>query len=443
MDPPVSDDTIFALASGFGRAAIAVVRISGPASGTLLDGLTGSRPPSRQASLRRLRDPLGGEVLDHALVLWLPGPHSFTGEDGAELHIHGGAAVRAALVRVLSAQPGCRPAEPGEFTRRAFLNGRMDLGAVEGLADVVDADTEAQRRQGIRQLEGVLSTKVEQWRSRLIDASALIEAGLDFTDEDDIPDDVAVGAREVLAAIHAEIDAELIRGKASERLRDGFVAVIAGPPNAGKSTLLNALAGRDIAIVSPFAGTTRDAIEVRCDLDGLPVTFVDTAGLRQTADPVEVQGIERARSHAARADLVILLQGIGEAGLELGLPAAVPVLRVRTKADLGGSDGGGADISISALTGAGMADLITAVRGRAEASFSGAGDAVTTRERHRVALRDVSAALSRALANPAGREPELVAEDLRLGLRALGRITGRVDIEEVLDRVFSQFCIGK
>ena len=440
-DPPVVDDTIFALASGFGRSAISVIRISGPHAGSLLDALTRSRPPARYAGLRRVRDPLSGDILDQALVLWLPGPHSFTGEDGAELHIHGGAAVRTAVIRVLAAYPGCRPAEPGEFTRRAFLNGRMDLSAVEGLADLIDAETEAQRRQAFRQLEGALSGKVEGWRDRLIDAAALLEAALDFTDEEDVPDDVAGGADGVLAAVRGEVDAELARGRAGEQLREGFVVVIAGPPNAGKSTLLNALAGREIAIVSPHAGTTRDAIEVRCDLGGLPVIFVDTAGLRDAVDPVEVEGIARARTRMKGADLVLLLGAPDQADPDPVATGSAPVIRVASKSDLGGEAPG--EIAVSALTGAGLNTLIDAVRDRASATLSGAADAVITRERHRSALREVSAALSRALSAAQARQPELAAEDLRLGLRALGRITGQVDIEEVLDRVFSQFCIGK
>jgi tRNA modification GTPase len=435
----VNGDTIFALASGHGRSAVAVIRLSGPGARTAVADLAGTLPEPRRASLRRLRDPATGETLDEALVLWLPGPHSYTGEDGAELHIHGGLAVRSAVIRVLATRPGLRPAEPGEFTRRAFLNGRMDLSAVEGLADLIDAETEAQRRQAFRQLEGALARKVADWRERLLDAAALIEAGLDFTDEDDVPADVAAGALNLLTAVATEVSDALAGSPAGERLREGFTVVIAGPPNAGKSTLLNAIAGRDVAIVSPFAGTTRDAIEIRCDLDGLPVVFVDTAGLRDTADPVEAEGIARARHRAENADLVLALQPVDEdVDPQTWSTQAVPV---RTKLDLGGEVGAG-ELAVSAASGAGLDSLLGLVRARAEAAL-GAGDALATRARHRRALDELAEALSRAISAGQGTSPELVAEDLRVGLRALGRITGQVDVEDVLDRVFGQFCIGK
>ena len=437
-----SGDTIFALASGFGRAGIAVVRMSGPACRSALhDLLAGRIPEPRRASLRRLRHPATGEVLDQALVLWLPGPGSFTGEDQAELHIHGGAAVRTAVIQALAGLPGLRAADPGEFTRRAFLSGRMDLSAVEGLADLIDAETEAQRRQALRQLEGALSGKVTEWRDRLADALALAEAGLDFTDEADVS---ATASSEALAISHTvsgEVEAELARASRGERLREGFVVVIAGPPNAGKSTLLNALARRDVAIVSPHAGTTRDAIEVRCDLGGLPVTFVDTAGLRQAADPVEREGIARTRQRAREADLVLWLAA-PDTGLGPAETFDAPTLTVATKRDLA-SGGPEAHLSVSARTGEGLDRLVDEVRRAAEAGLNGAGDAVITRERHRRALEDVASALSRAQeAHRAGHD-ELAAEDLRLALRALGRVTGQVDVEEILDRIFGQFCIGK
>ncbi len=438
-----SGDTIFALASGFGRAGIAVIRLSGPGSrGAVETLLGGGLPAPRRASLRRLRDPGTGEPLDQALVLWLPGPGSFTGEDQAELHIHGGVAVRDAVLRALAGLPGLRAAEPGEFTRRAFLSGRMDLSAVEGLADLIDAETEAQRRQAFRQLEGALAGRVADWRERLVDALALAEAGLDFTDEADVSEAASAEAAAIFHAVGNEVSAELARAGTGERLREGFVVVIAGPPNAGKSTLLNALARREVAIVSPHAGTTRDVIEVRCDLGGLPVTFVDTAGLREAADPVEQEGIARTRKRARDADLVLWLLapgGAAEPDEELG---AAPVVRVATKRDLAPAQPG-ADLAVSAPTGAGLDALIGLVRERAESSLTGAGDAVITRERHRRALEDVAAALARAgEAQRIGHE-ELAAEDLRLAVRALGRITGRVDVEEVLDRIFGQFCIGK
>jgi tRNA modification GTPase len=437
-----SGDTIFALASGFGRAGIAVVRMSGPGCRSALHHLLAGRiPEPRRASLRRLRHPATGEVLDQALVLWLPGPGSFTGEDHAELHIHGGAAVRTAVIQALAGLPGLRAAEPGEFTRRAFLSGRMDLSAVEGLADLIDAETEAQRRQALRQLEGALSGRVIEWRDRLTDALALAEAGLDFTDEADVSAGASSEALAISHAVFGEVEAELARASQGERLREGFVVVIAGPPNAGKSTLLNALARRDVAIVSPHAGTTRDAIEVRCDLGGLPVTFVDTAGLREAADPVEQEGIARTRQRARDADLVLWLAAPDTDAVAKETFGA-PTLTVATKHDLA-SGAREPHLSVSARTGENLDRLVDEVRRAAEAGLSGAGDAVITRERHRRALEDVASALSRAQeAHRAGHD-ELAAEDLRLALRALGRITGQVDVEEILDRIFGQFCIGK
>lgn len=393
--------------------------------------------------MRALSDPGDGAQLDQALVLWLPAPESFTGEDQAELHIHGGIAVRAAVLRALSGMPGLRGAEPGEFTRRAFLAGRMDLSAVEGLADLIDAETEAQRRQALRQLEGALAKQVETWRDRLIEASALIEAGLDFSDEEDVHRGTAAQAVAIATSLRAEIAGELTRAASGERLREGYAVVIAGPPNAGKSTLLNTIARRDVAIVSPHAGTTRDALEVRCDLGGLPVTFIDTAGLRVTEDAVEQHGIARARERAAAADLVLWLTSPDAASDEV--PDFGPQLvHVRTKSDIGsGSDAAEGVLPVSAVTGYGLERLLDTVRNAAERELVGEGGALATRERHRTALVGVVDALTRAEAAAASGQDEFAAEDIRLALRALGRITGRVDVEDVLDRVFAQFCIGK
>ncbi|MEH3145360.1 MAG: tRNA uridine-5-carboxymethylaminomethyl(34) synthesis GTPase MnmE [Methylobacterium frigidaeris] len=435
-------ETIFAAASGFGRAAVAVLRISGPDAGPTLAALTGRPPPpSRRLSLRTLRDPANGEVLDQALVVWMPGPATFTGEDQAELHLHGGLAVRAAVLRILARCPGMAAAEPGAFTRRAFLNGRMDLTAVEGLADLIDAETEAQRRQAMRQLDGVLGRRVESWRSGLLDGLAATEAALDFSDEGDV-DDEALSDRVVRSAvaIRGEIAAALADGRRGERLRDGFLVVLAGAPNAGKSTLLNALAGRDAAIVSAVPGTTRDAIEVRCDLGGLPVVLVDTAGLRDSRDAIEAEGVARSRNWIAKADLVLWLIAPGEPDPSPDRPS-LPHLRVRTKSDLstGGDD---ADLAISALTGAGLDDLLKAIEARAQHSL-GQGDALVTRERQRRALERCLAHLDRLIASCRDLPPELVAEEYRLAVRALGEVAGRVGVEEVLDRLFSSFCIGK
>src|SRR4249919_981602 len=304
MPDPIRD-TIFALSSGRPPAAIAVVRISGPRAGEALKALAGRMPEPRKAGLARVRDPATGEAIDEALALWFPGPNSETGEDMAELQLHGGRAVIAAVLGALGRIDGLRPAEAGEFTRRAFENGRLDLTAVEGLADLIGAETEAQRRQAYRQLKGLLGDRAESWRRRLIEALALVEARIDFSDEADVPEDLIGPALKIVRELCAEIAAALCAAKHSERLRDGLVVAIAGPPNAGKSTLLNRIAKREAAIVSPYAGTTRDIIEVHLDLGGLPVTLLDTAGIRQTDDPVEREGVTRARARAAGADLVL------------------------------------------------------------------------------------------------------------------------------------------
>ena len=442
-------ETIFAPASGVGRAAIAVIRISGPRSADVLRSLcSDALPAPRRAVLRSLHDPATGDLLDEAIVLWLPGPATFTGEDQAELQIHGSMAVRAAILRAMSDIPNCRAAEPGEFTRRAFLSGRLDLTAVEGLADLIDAETEAQRRQALRQLDGHLWRKVESWRERLIDALAACEAALDFADEDDVPDSVAAGAGEAVLAVAREIASALANARHGERVRDGFQVVIAGPPNAGKSTLLNTLARRDVAIVSPIPGTTRDLIEVRCDLGGLPVTFVDTAGLQETEDLVEQEGISRARDRMDRADLVLWLEPADAAGEAVQSPAPgtdAQTLRIMTKADLGPSSTG-SGLSISAKTGEGVDRLLEAIEQAATNGLDSSGDAVLTRERHRAVMSSVLECLDRvALAVQGSRAPEveLLAEDIRLALRHLGRLTGAVDVEEVLGRIFASFCIGK
>lgn len=438
-------DTIFALASGVGRSAVSIVRISGSDTRSALQLLLpAGLPEPRRASLRRLFGPKTNDILDQALILWLPGPGTFTGEDQAELQIHGSPAVRAAVLRVLSSLPGLRAAEPGEFTRRALLNGRLDLTAVEGLADLIEAETEAQRRQALRQLEGSLAKRVQAWRARLLDALASCEAALDFSDEDDVPDDVAASAADVAGEVGGEIAAALAGASRGERVRDGFQVVIAGAPNAGKSTLLNAIARRDVAIVSPIAGTTRDAIEVRCDLGGLPVVLVDTAGLRDSDDLIEREGVARARARMDQADLVLWLSAgdapdPGGGGVESFAPCRI--LKVATKVDLD-LPMVAADIAVSAKTGDGIDRLLNLIKDAAAQSMDGGADAVLTRERHRAVLNEVHVCLDRA-ADAGQGGVELLAEDLRLALRHLGRMTGAVDVEEVLDRIFSSFCIGK
>src|ERR1700690_592912 len=339
----IARPTIFALSSGRGPAAIAVVRISGSRAGDALKALSGKIPVPRQAGLVCIRDPRTQDIIDEALSLWFPAPHSETGEDVAELQLHGGRAVIAAVLAALSRIEGLKPAEAGEFTRRAFENGKLDLTAVEGLADLVAAETEGQRRQAFRQMKGALGGRAEAWRAQLIKALALIEAAIDFSDEADVPKDLIQPALALALALEAEIAAALKDGGRGERLREGFVVAIAGPPNAGKSTLLNRIAKREAAIVSPFAGTTRDVIEVHLDLLGWPVTLLDTAGIRDTEDPVELEGVRRARERAAAADLVLWVVDAREPGLTKNAaakgaakstPSAPPTWLIRNKIDL-------------------------------------------------------------------------------------------------------------
>jgi tRNA modification GTPase len=439
----VSDtDTIFALASGAGRGAIAILRMSGAASRSILTALAGSLPRPREASLRRLRAGRGGEVLDQALVLWFPGPASYTGEDSAEFHLHGGPAVIAAVAGALSSF-GARPAEPGEFTRRAFLNGRMDLTAAEGIADLIAAETEAQRRQALRQADGALARLLDGWTARLTRLLAHQEAAIEFAD-DDLPNDLDDRAREGAAALRAEIAMHLADGGQGERLREGVVVAILGAPNAGKSSLLNALAGREAAIVSARPGTTRDVVEVRIALAGVPVTLADTAGLRDAADDIEQEGIRRARRRAEEADLVLAVFATDAAPDAQTLAWVRPgTLVVANKIDLVAAPaqiGGVPTLAVSARTGTGL----EALRGQLAAEamrLAGAGDAaLLTRPRHRAALAEAAAWLMEAEGAPL---PELVSEALRAALRAIGRLTGRVGVEAILDVVFGEFCIGK
>jgi tRNA modification GTPase len=535
---PPALPTIFALSSGRPPAAIAVVRISGPRASDALQALTGRVPEPRRAALARLRDPQNGEPLDEALVLWFPAPRSETGEDMAELQLHGGRAVIAATLAALGRLDGFRPAEAGEFTRRAFENGRLDLTAVEGLADLIGAETEAQRRQAYRQLKGLLGDRAETWRGRLIGVLALVEAGIDFSDEGDVPQDLLTPALDVARALRDEISAALAQAGRGERLRDGLVVAIAGPPNAGKSTLLNRIAKREAAIVSPFAGTTRDVIEVHLDLDGYPVTLLDTAGVRETDDPVEQEGVRRARERAAAADLVLWVVSadgpmadyepgggpLAEAGEptakreKLNSERARPLAPASTSGSAASQDtdrsmdddrrdksgandnvsGGGSgsqpmadrtgagasqaaaasqpladktpappvwlvfnkndlpqkhrselifkneyqfNLSVSARDGTGIDALLQALNVYVKGYF-GSESGLITRERHRHHLQETEAALTRALAETSGRE-DIVAEELRLASRALGRLTGKVDVEDILDVIFRDFCIGK
>jgi tRNA modification GTPase len=451
-----SRPTIFALSSGRPPAAIAVVRISGSCAGAALKKLIGRVPEPRKAALARVREPDGGEVIDEALVLWFPGPHSETGEDVAELQLHGGQAVIAGVLDALSKIEGCRLAEAGEFTRRAFVNGKLDLTAVEGLADLIAAETLAQRRQAFRQLKGLIGDRAEDWRRRLIEALALIEARIDFPDEADVPENLVEPALRAARDLRDEIARCLADGGRGERLREGLVVAIAGPPNAGKSTLLNRLARREAAIVSPYPGTTRDVIEVHLDLDGYPMTLLDTAGIRESDDPVEQEGVRRARARAAAADLVLWVidaSAAGSAAIGLGQrPMNTEIWLIANKSDLVGQgdtriesalkEGINRSLTISAVTGAGIAALISALAVHANAYFSATQPALVTRTRHRLALEETVAALKRALGCAPGRE-ELIAEELRSAATTLGRLTGRVDVEDILDVIFRDFCIGK
>ena len=447
--------TIYALSSGRPPAAIAVVRISGSLAGPVLEKLIGRVPEPRKAALVRVRDPGNGETIDEALALWFPAPRSETGEDVAELQLHGGQAVIAGVLDALGRIDGCRMAEPGEFTRRAFENGQLDLTAVEGLADLIAAETPAQRKQAFRQLKGLIGDRAEAWRHRLIGALALVEARIDFADEADVPEDLIGPAVHAAQQLRSEIVEALAGGGRGERLREGLVVAIAGPPNAGKSTLLNRLARRDVAIVSPYPGTTRDVIEVHLDLDGYPVTLLDTAGIRDSAEPVEQEGVRRARERAADADLVLWVID-GSAEDRRGFPEkkldASKIWLVVNKIDLTPSRGRGAVkneyefiCSISASTGAGMDLLLGRLAGFAGEYFATVEAGIVTRARHRHLFEETVAALDRALAEAAkpGEHEELVAEELRSAATALGRVTGRVDVEDILDVIFRDFCIGK
>jgi tRNA modification GTPase len=437
-------DTIFARASGAAAAAVAVLRLSGPATAAVLAALAGGLPAPRHASLRRLRAPGSGEVLDRALVLWFPAPRSYTGEDAAELHLHGGPAVLAGVAEALVAL-GCRPAEPGEFTRRAFLHGKLDLTQAEAIADLIAAETAAQRRQALRQAEGALGGLYAGWTQRATRILAHQEAAIEF-EMDDLPNDLAGQARAAAAALRAEIAAHLADGGRGERLREGLSIAILGAPNAGKSSLLNALLGREAAIVAATPGTTRDVVEGRLDLGGVPATLADTAGLRAAAEAVEQEGVRRALGRARQADLVLAVFAADQPpdAPTLALLAEAPAaLVVASKSDLATPPAriaGHAAMATSARTGAGLAALRARLVTEATARAGLADAPLLTRARHRAALVEACAQLALAEST---RLPELAAEGFRAALLALGRLTGRVGVEEILDSLFRDFCIGK
>jgi tRNA modification GTPase len=452
-------DTIFALSSGRPPAAIAVIRISGPRAGTALERLTGRIPQPRRAGLVRVRDPATGDIIDEGLSLWFPGPSSETGEDVAELQVHGGRAVIAGVLAALGKLEGLRPAEAGEFTRRAFENGRMDLTAVEGLADLVAAETQAQRRQAYQHLKGLLGERAESWRQRLIEALALAEAAIDFADEDDVPQEAMARALEAIAPLTDEIASAASSGH-GERLREGLRVAITGPPNAGKSTLFNRLARREAAIVSPFPGTTRDVLELHLDLRGYPVIVLDTAGIRESDDPVEREGVRRASEQAAAADLVLWMIDctaitpgtVAEARQIAGGRSETPRWILVNKMDLLSPEEAskielqfGKELTVhllSSISTAGIDPLVNGLIKFAE-SFLSQEPALVTRERQRALLQSTVVALREAQVAARRGGEEIFAEHLRLASRSLGKLLGRVDVEDVLDVIFRDFCIGK
>ena len=427
-------DTIFAQATAPGRAGVSVVRLSGPDAQQIASQICGPVPDARLAGLRHVKD-LDGEVIDQALVLFFSGPNSFTGEDVVEFHLHGSIAVVRAVLNVLGQFPNSRLAEPGEFTRRALENEKMDLAQIEGLGDLIEAETEAQRKQAFRVLSGHLGQRVESWRSDLIRAAALLEATIDFADED-VPVDVTPEVGSLLSGVHTQIVKEIKGTKVAERVRSGFEVAIVGAPNAGKSTLLNALAGRDAAITSEKAGTTRDIIEVRMDLGGLPVTLLDTAGLRDSDDDVESIGISRAIERAQNADLRVFLASPGDS---LMISPSGEDIVVTPKVDLLPAS----TVGISGKTGVGIPELIAQVQSVLAQRAASVG--LATHLRHRKSLEQAATFLDAAF-DVLDRGPDqydIAAEELRSAIRALEALVGRIDVENLLDEIFANFCLGK
>jgi tRNA modification GTPase len=447
------EQTIFALSSGRLPSAIALVRVSGSQAGVALTLLAGKLPAPRMATRVLLRD-VSQRPIDDAVVLWFPGPASATGEDVAEFHVHGGRAVLAALFSALSSFENMRAAEPGEFTRRAFENGKLDLTEAEALDDLIHADTDRQRRQALRQMKGLLGDRARDWRGQIIEASALIEAGIDFSDEGDVPAELLEPALAKIRVLLAEIQEILAAQGQSERLRDGLVVAIAGPPNVGKSTLMNQLARREVAIVSPHAGTTRDVIEIQLDLDGYPVTVIDTAGIRETDDPVEQEGVRRARARAEEADLVLWMIDAQHVVADRDGVSGAWVVRNKIDLETGNAASprespngsreayGPTEFGISAVRGDGVQELIAAIVIFARDFFGTGEDALIGRERQRKLLQQTAGMLHRSI-SVIGSGEELAAEELRGAAVMLGRLLGRVDVEDVLDVIFREFCIGK
>ena len=444
--------TIYALSSGGGRAGIAIIRVSGKRAGEALEALTASRPPlPRQANFATIFEPGGQEVIDRGIVIWFPQPRSFTGEDVAEFHVHGGPAVVAGVLEALGAIPGLRGAEPGEFTRRAFENGKLDLTQVEAIADLIDAETEAQRRQARRQLDGALGNLYTHWRDEMVKSLAHLEAYIDFPDEE-IPADTTEKIVADLAALSDQISRHLDDQRRGERLREGFYVAIVGAPNVGKSSLLNELTQRDAAIVSSTAGTTRDVVEVSLNLAGFPVVLADTAGLRESADEIEAEGVRRSRLRARDADLRLAMFASDSGGQSDAITREMiddSTLVVINKIDLvsaaeAAAICGDSALGISAKTGQNVDTLTNRLVDAINQHFAPSSGLSITRQRHRQALTSCLECLTACREQLGANEPiELAVENLRLGVRAVGRITGIVDIEDILDVVFRDFCIGK
>ncbi|MFM1976666.1 MAG: hypothetical protein RL145_1512 [Pseudomonadota bacterium] len=433
--------TIVALASGPGPAGVSIIRLSGPNCETVAQRLIGGVPPPRQAKLAKLRD-WSGEPIDNSLVIFFPGPRSFTGEDVLELHVHGGRAVVRDTIEACLGISGVRLAEAGEFSRRAFIHGKMDLTAAEGLADLVEAETAAQRRQALRQMEGELADEVGRWREAVIDCLADAEGDIDFPDED-LPPGLSERARKRIEELKARLEGYLVESRRAERVRNGFQVAIVGKPNAGKSSLINQLVRRDAAIVSAIPGTTRDIVEVRLILCGMVVLISDTAGLRESEDLIEAEGVRRARQRAEEADLrlgLITDHADKHEFADLIRDGDLWLLGQSDRVDWASPIAG--ELVVSSVSRQGLDTLEAIITERAQADLGKSEAAPLTRLRHQEAVRDGIEALERAL-TASVHAPELVAEDLRLAARALGRVTGRVDMEDVLDRLFSQFCIGK
>jgi tRNA modification GTPase len=449
-------DTIIALASGSGRAGIAVIRVSGPGAAVILKLLSKQQIPEPRVAVTRKLSDAGGEFLDEALVLWMPGPHSYTGEDVVEFHVHGGPAIVEAVLASGLKSGTCRIADPGEFTRRAFDAGRLDLTQAEAVADLIDAETEGQRRQAGRLYQGEAARTFENWRGLLVTAMAALEASIDFPDESDVPGEVNLTALEPIETLASALAAALGDAGRLRSVREGFRIAILGPPNAGKSSLINRLARREAAIVSPIAGTTRDVVEVRLVMAGFPVWVADTAGLREAADEIEAEGVKRALARAEEADLRIWVSDAANVSRETSTPRArsgfgefrAGDLTVLNKADLIGQtpvEAGSEDVFVvSARTGAGFDRLERRLAHVVGERLDADEAPLVTRARHRELVEEALAAVERALEGARiGLGAELVSEDLRLAARALGRITGSIDAEDLLDRIFSQFCIGK